>query len=78
MPRRSNDYHGGGSGWRFSWRQDRLQRLHELGQEFDLTEDSAVHRMEREEEDRAAPEESPAQLGAESLLVDKEKRHGNP
>ena len=34
--------HGGGSGWRFSWRPDRMQRLHELGQEFELTEDRAV------------------------------------
>ena len=43
MPKRSDDYHGGGSGWRFEWRPDRLQRLHELGQDFDLTEDSVVH-----------------------------------
>ncbi len=40
MPQRSDNYHGGG-GWRFSWRPDRMQRLHELGQEFDLTEDRA-------------------------------------
>jgi hypothetical protein len=51
MPRRSSDYHGGGSGWRFSWRPDRMQRLHELGQEFDLTEDSAVHRLTLEEKE---------------------------
>jgi len=40
MPRRTDDYHGGGSGWRFSWRIDRLQKLHELGQAVGLTEDS--------------------------------------
>ena len=41
MPRRNDEYHGGGSGWRFSWRIDRLRKLHELGRAFDLTEDSA-------------------------------------
>ena len=40
MPRRDTDYHGGGSGWRFSWRIDRLRKLHELGRAFELTEDS--------------------------------------
>ena len=40
MPKRNDDYHGGGSGWRFSWRTDRLQKLHELGRSFELTEDS--------------------------------------
>jgi hypothetical protein len=40
MPRRNDDYHGGGSGWRFSWRIDRLRKLHELGRAFELTEDS--------------------------------------
>jgi hypothetical protein len=50
MPKRSDDYHGGGSGWRFSWRPDRMQRLHELGQEFDLTDDREVRRNEIEEE----------------------------
>lgn len=40
MPRRTDDYHGGGSGWRFSWRIDRLRKLHELGRAFGLTEDS--------------------------------------
>jgi hypothetical protein len=34
------DYHGGGSGWRFSWRIDRLQKLHELGRAFGLTDGS--------------------------------------
>jgi len=47
MPRRSDDYHGGG-GWRFSWRPDRMQRLHELGQEFDLTEDAGVQSVTNE------------------------------
>jgi hypothetical protein len=32
----------GRSGWRFEWRPDRLQRLHELGRAFELTEDSRV------------------------------------
>ena len=41
MPRRDTDYHGGGSGWRFTWRIDRLQKLHELGRAFEVTEDSA-------------------------------------
>jgi hypothetical protein len=40
MPKRTDDYHGGGSGWRFSWRIDRLHALHELGRAFGLTEDS--------------------------------------
>ena len=39
MPRRDDNYHGG-SGWRFSWRIDRLRKLHELGRAFGLTEDS--------------------------------------
>jgi hypothetical protein len=29
-------------GWRFSWRPDRLQKLHDLGRSFDLTEDSQL------------------------------------
>ena len=41
MPQRSDAYHGG-SGWRFTWRPDRMQRLHELGQAFELTEDREV------------------------------------
>jgi len=40
MARRTDDYHGGGSGWRFSWRIDRLQKMHELGRAFGLTDDS--------------------------------------
>ena len=40
MPRRTDDDHGGGPGWRFSWRIDRLQKVHELGRSFGLTEDS--------------------------------------
>jgi hypothetical protein len=39
MPRRIDDYHGGGSGWRFSWRIEHLQKLKEPGRPFGLIED---------------------------------------
>jgi hypothetical protein len=32
--------HGGGGDWRFRWRPDRRQKLHELGRAFELTEDA--------------------------------------
>ena len=40
MPRRTDDYHGGGPGWRFSWRSDRLQKMHVLGRAFGPTDDA--------------------------------------
>jgi len=40
MPKRTDDDHSGGSGWRFSWRIDRQQKLHALGRAFALTEES--------------------------------------
>ena len=38
--RRDNDDHGGGSRLRTSWRIDRLQKMHELGRAFGLTDDA--------------------------------------
>jgi hypothetical protein len=55
---RGSDGRGGltGSGWRFSWRPDRLRRLHELGDTFGLTEESlAQSKPQRTETDQQAP-----------------------
>ncbi len=48
---KDGDYHGGGSGWRFSWRPDRMQRLHELGRAFELTEDAQPLQPLKQESD---------------------------
>jgi hypothetical protein len=55
MPRQSSDYYDDGSGMRFLWRLSRMQRLHKVGWQFDLTHDSAAYRTEIEEEHREAP-----------------------
>ncbi len=48
MPK-SNDHSGfSRSGWRFSWRPDRLRRLHDLGMTFELTEDTQTGRDQKE------------------------------
>lgn len=66
MPRRSDDYHGGGSGWRFAWRDDRLHQLHELGRDFGMTEDANVPRAE----ERVTPAESPAPSEEETAALE--------
>ena len=63
MPQQSASYHGG-SGWRFSWRPNRMQRSHELGQDFALTEDRTV----QSDEERAAPAITPGQPGEEGAV----------
>jgi hypothetical protein len=78
MPRRTDDDHGGGSGWRFSWRIDRLQKLHdELGRAFGLTEDSTypvdVDHAERDPDPLEHPPEQapsrPRNRGARSCCL---------
>jgi len=60
MPRRTDDYRGGGSGWRFSWRIDRLRKLHELGRAFGMTEDSRHPDLDEAEHETEQAERRPA------------------